>query len=167
MTLSPNGSGPESPGVPPEDPKPPAKGEGDCVLVPRGLTEPMRRAVWRQQYLFHGATAEEADRLAEAKVADNEQRANDEDGYLALLASSPKSDGWGDIGTAPKNEVVVIVNADRELVDLSSLEDTDWGTTYWALEGDGYVDWKPTHWIALPAVSAPPPSPTDTGRVEP
>lgn len=65
-----------------------SEGEG-WVLVPRELTEEMRRACWRQQYRFHGASGEEADMLAERKVSDEAQRLNDEEGYAALIAAAP------------------------------------------------------------------------------
>lgn len=59
------------------------------VLVPREVTETMRRACWRQQYLFHGATEEEADVLAGRRVADPKQAQNDAEGYRAMIAASP------------------------------------------------------------------------------
>jgi hypothetical protein len=73
-------------------------------------------------------------------------------------ADAEPSAAWRPIETAPKNEVVVVT--DGENAAVSALEDTDYSDVgYWALDGDGGLDWQPTHWM-------PPPTSDRQGRGE-
>jgi len=69
------------------------------VLVPRELTDDVRRAVWRAQYEYtnerrgHNATAERISELTEARVNDPEQRESDRAGYHALVKAAAEGKG--------------------------------------------------------------------------
>ena len=68
------------------------------VLVPRELTDDVRRAVWRAQYEYtnerrgHNATAERISELTEARVNDPDQRESDRAGYRALVKAALKGE---------------------------------------------------------------------------
>ncbi|GGF56373.1 hypothetical protein GCM10007301_15010 [Azorhizobium oxalatiphilum] len=58
-------------------------------ILPCEVTREMRYAVWKDQYLFVGATHEQAHELATTRVEDERQRAQDEQNYRAMLAAAP------------------------------------------------------------------------------
>jgi hypothetical protein len=71
----------------------------NMVLVPRELSDDVRRAVWRAQYEHtnklrgHDATAERISELTEARVNDPEQRESDRAGYYALVKAAAEGKG--------------------------------------------------------------------------
>ncbi len=74
----------------------------------------MRYAVWKDQYLYHGATDEQAHELATARVEDDDQRNQDERSYRAMLDAAPPA--------APAAEVDA-VDAVRTALGISNGDD--------------------------------------------
>ena len=63
---------------------------GEWVTVPRRLTTAMRRATWESQYQAVGGSPSEAEALADKRMFDPEQEAQDRAAYAAMLAAAPK-----------------------------------------------------------------------------
>jgi hypothetical protein len=112
----------------------------------------------------------------EKTVKEALKRIEDLADYIAgSLASTPAlpqehgpaqglGDGWRDIESAPRQELVIVTDGEDHAA-ISVLEPNDWGGEYWALDGDGGLDWTPTHWAPLPQTNPAPPEPSGTGRL--
>lgn len=54
-------------------------------------------------------------------------------------------DPWQTIDSAPEEEELIVT--DWEHIAFSEKAPRDGGGFYWAQEGDGGLDWEPTHWM--------------------
>lgn len=72
----------------------------------------------------------------------------------ALSASPEKptlADGWQPIETCELWQAAIVTDGDN--VAIAQKAEADYGGHYWAVDPEDDLEWEPTHWILLPALS--------------